>query len=87
MNRGERIGLDVFLIAFAITGIILLYDGTLYLLGLPTISDHIWDTLAAWRDGGYKWYEFPPLTILLPNGVALQAIGLFAHLIAGLMKD
>lgn len=86
MNLWEYIGLDWFLVAFAITAAILAYDGTLFARGLETISDHIWLNLIAWRDDGYKLAEFPILSVLLPLGVSQQAVGLFVHLLAGLIK-
>jgi hypothetical protein len=86
MNLWETIGLDWFLLAFAVTVGVLSYDATLFARGLETISDHIWDHLIAWRDSGYKLMQFPLLTVLLPFGVSQQAVGLFVHLIAGLIK-
>ena len=87
MNRGERVGLEILIVAFLITFLVLSYDlFFLYLRGKETISGHIWEHLQAWQASGYKLLEFPLLTILLPNGVSLQAVGLFVHLISGLFK-
>lgn len=87
MNLGETIFLWIMLIAFVITGLVLLYDEFgLNLRGKETISDHIGDNLKKWKDGGYKLDEFPILTILLPSGVSMQAVGLFGHLISYLYR-
>jgi hypothetical protein len=79
MNRGERIGL-------AITVLILGYDLSLYLRGKTTIRESIWASLSAWRDSGYEFSQFPVLTVLLPLGVGMQSVGLFCHLISGLIR-
>ena len=87
MNRGERIGIDVMLIALAITILILSYDFFfLYLRNRETISGHMWDRLIAWRNDGYKFWEFPFMVLILPFGVSFQAIGLLFHFIAGLAR-
>ena len=87
MNLGETIFLWIMLIAFVITGLVLLYDEFgLNLRGKETISDHIGDNLQKWKDGGYKLDEFPILTILLPFGVSMQAVGLLGHLISYLYR-
>jgi hypothetical protein len=87
MNFAERWGLYLALAALIITVGIAAYDFFgLYLQGKTTISESVWQTLSAWRDGGYRIRDFPVLTILLPAGASLQSIGLAIHLFAGLIR-
>lgn len=85
MNAWERRGLELAVVALVITIAIAIYDVIRYLCGLQTISENIWANLVTWRSGGYRFSEFPVLTILLPAGVSLQAVGLLVHLAAGLL--